>query len=91
MSHSRQLAVQAISGRTRLITEVQRSVPLFETGDHAPDGCGLRVDLAQVSDLTLPFALSNRDRVAELGNVQPYENLAMLIHRLCLSTARPLR
>jgi len=43
---------------------------------HARDG---GIDLAEVPNLATALAIGDRDRIPSLGNVNPDENLAMLV------------
>jgi hypothetical protein len=59
---------------------VQPSVTLLKAADQATNGCCIRADLSDESDLTPPAIFGDRHSVARLGYVQANENFAILLH-----------
>jgi len=53
---------------------------LLQPDDHSADRRWIGIDLAQVSDLTLPTLVGNCHGVTDLGRIQPDKNFAILIH-----------
>src|SRR4030095_16781934 len=77
---SRDLALQAIAGRTRLVAEQQFAVPAGQLAGEAPDRLWRVVDLAQEADLALAALLGQSDRDLQLGGIQTDKHFAFLRH-----------
>src|SRR3954452_17027921 len=94
MPESRDLALQAIAGRTRLVAEQHFAVAAGPRGDEAPDRLGRVVDLAEEADLALAALLGQSDRDLQLGGIQTDKHFAFLRHGSSLvreARGRPTR
>src|SRR3954470_7333866 len=80
MPESRDLALQAIAGRTRLVAEQQFAVSAGQLADEAPDRLWRVVDLAEEADLALAALLGHGDRDLQLGCIQTDKHFASLRH-----------
>src|SRR3954463_9097884 len=80
MPESRDLALQAIAGRTRLVAEQHFAVSAGQRADEAPDRLGRVVDLAEEADLALAALLGQSDRDLQLGGIQTDKHFAFLRH-----------
>src|SRR5215212_5332392 len=94
MPESRDLALQAIAGRTRLVAEQQFAVSAGQLADEAPDCLWRVVDLAEEADLALAALLGQGDRDLQLGGIQTDKHFAFLRHGSSLvreAWRRPIR
>src|SRR3954467_3569617 len=94
MPESRDLALQAIAGRTRLVAEQHFAVSAGQRADEAPDRLGRVVDLAEEADLALAALLRPGDRDLQLGGIQTDKPFAFLRHGSSLvreARRRPIR
>src|SRR5215217_5862508 len=94
MPESRDLALQAIAGRTRLVAEQQFAVSAGQLADEAPDRLWRVVDLAEEADLALAALLGQSDRELQLGGIQTDKHFAFLQHGSSLvreARRRPIR
>src|SRR5215212_2392202 len=94
MPERRDLALQAIAGRTRLVAEQQFAVPAGQLADEAPDRLWRVVDLAEEADLALAALLGQGDRDLQLGGIQTDKHSAYLRHGSSLvreARRRPIR
>src|SRR5215207_7330443 len=80
MPESRDLALHAIAGRTRLVAEHQFAVSIGQLVDEAPDRLWRVVDLAEEADLALAAFLGQGDRDLQLGGIQTDKHFASLRH-----------
>src|SRR3954454_5028165 len=96
MPESRDLALQAIAGRTRLVAEQHFAVSAGQRADEAPDRLWRVVDLAEEADLALAAFLGQGDRDLQLGGIQTQtdKHFAFLRHGSSLvreARRRPIR
>src|SRR5829696_1506718 len=94
MPESRDLALQAIAGRTRLVAEYQFAVSTGQLADETPDRLWRVVDLAEEADLALAAFLGQGDRELQLGGIQSDKHFASLRHVSSLvrkARRRPIR
>src|SRR3982751_6329202 len=94
MPESRDLALQAIAGRTRLVAEQHFAVSAGQRADEAPDRLGRVVGLAEEADLALAALLGQGDRDLQLGGIQTDKHFAFLRHGSSLvreARRRPIR
>src|SRR3954470_15159405 len=94
MPESRDLALQAIAGRTRLVAEQHFAVPAGQLADEAPHRLWRVVDLAEEADLALAALLGQGDRDLQLGGIQTDKHFASLRHGSSLvreARRRPIR
>src|SRR5829696_3467044 len=94
MPESRDLALQAIAGRTRLVAEHQFAVSAGQLADEAPDCLWRVVDLAEEADLALAAFLGQGNRDLQLGGIQTDKHFAFLQHGSSLvreARRRPIR
>src|SRR5215212_11115432 len=94
MPESRDLALQAIAGRTRLVAEQQFAVSAGQLADEAPDRLWRVVDLAEEADLALAPLLGQGNRDLQLGCIQTDKHFAFLRHGSSLvreARRRPIR
>src|SRR3712207_4378365 len=80
MPARRDLALQAIAGRTRLVAEYQFAVSTGQLADETPDRLWRVVDLAEEADLALTAFLGQSDRDLQLGGIQTDKHFAFLRH-----------
>src|SRR4051794_25895046 len=91
MPERRDLALQAIAGRTRLVAEQQFAVSAGQLADEAPHRLWRVVDLAEEADLALAAFLGQSDRDLQLGGIQTDKHLAFLRHGSSLLGVAPRR
>src|SRR3954453_7719001 len=94
MPERRDLALQAIAGRTRLVAEQQSAVSAGQLADEAPHRLWRVVDLDEEADLTLAAFLGQGDRDLQLGGIQTDKHFAFLRHGSSLvreARRRPIR
>src|SRR5215207_1672709 len=94
MPESRDLALHAIAGRTRLVAEQQFAVSAGQLADEAPDRLWRVVDLAEEADLALAALLGQDNRDLQLGGIQTDKHFAFLRHGSSLvreARRRPIR
>src|SRR5215218_1418063 len=94
MPERRDLALQAIAGRTRLVAEQRFAVSAGQLADEAPDCLWRVVDLAEEADLALAALLGQGDRDLQLGGIQTDKHFAFLRHGSSLvrkARRRPIR
>src|SRR5215212_8380730 len=94
MPESRDLALQAIAGRTRLVAEQQFAVSAGQLADEVPDRLWRVVDLAEEADLALAPLLGQGNRDLQLGGIQTDKHFASLRHGSSLvrkARRRPIR
>src|SRR5215210_6262722 len=94
MPESRDLALQAIAGRTCLVAEQQFAVSAGQLADEAPDRLWRVVDIAEEADLALAALLGQGDRDLQLGGIQTDKHFASLRHGSSLvreARCRPIR
>src|SRR3954462_5369524 len=80
MPERRDLALQAIAGRTRLVAKQQSAVSAGQLAGEAPHRLGRVVDLAEEADLALAAFLGQGDRDLQLGGIQTDKHFASLRH-----------
>src|SRR3954451_24423606 len=80
MPESRDLALQAIAGRARLVAEQHFAVSAGQLADEAPDRLWRVVDLAEEADLALAAFFGPGDRDLQLGGIQTDKHFAFLRH-----------
>src|SRR3954471_4446127 len=94
MPERRDLALQAIAGRTRLVAEQHFAVSAGQLADEAPHRLWGVVDLAQEADLALTALLGQGDRDLQLGGIQTDKHSAYPRHGSSLvreARRRPIR
>src|SRR3954469_5485713 len=94
MPESRDLALQAIAGRARLVAEQHFAVSAGQLADEAPDRLWRVVDLAEEADLALAAFFGPGDRDLQLGVIQTDKHFAFLRHGSSLvreARRRPIR
>src|SRR3954447_23843357 len=94
MPERRELALQAIAGRTRLVAEHQFAVSTGQLVDEGPDRLWRVVDLAEEADLALAAFRGQGDRDLQLGGIQTDKHFASLRHGSSLvreARRRPIR
>jgi hypothetical protein len=80
MTEARELAVEPISGRPRLVAERQS---LILSGKLAHQLRGRRasvVDLAEKANLARPTGIRNRNCIAQLRTIESHKSFAMIAH-----------
>src|SRR6202165_4347579 len=80
MTEARDLPVQPVPGRPRLVAERQTLV----LGGELPHQLGRPrpavLDLAEKPDLARPAAIRNRNRITQLRGIESHESFAMIAH-----------
>src|SRR3954463_12648084 len=80
MPERRDLALQAIAGRTRLVAEQHFAVSAGQLAGEAPHRLWRVVDLTQEADLALAAFLGQGDRDLQFGGIQTDKHFAFLRH-----------
>src|SRR3954452_3630750 len=94
MPESRDLALQAIAGRARLVAEQHFAVSAGQLADEAQDRLWRVVDLDEEADLALAAFFGPGDRDLQLGGIQTDKHFAFLRHGSSLvreARRRPIR
>src|SRR5215218_10216317 len=80
MPEGRDLALQAIAGRTRLVAEQQLAVPADQLVHQTPHGLRRVVYVTEETDLALAAVLGHGDGDLQLGGIQTDKHFALLLH-----------
>ena len=80
MPECHNLPIQPITGRPRLVAEMQSAMALLEPAHEFADRGRIGVDLAKIPHLPLSACLRNRHRMLLLGNIHPHKNCAIVLH-----------
>src|SRR5215218_9382397 len=80
MAKSLDLPIQAVAGRTRFVADVQSLIAAGQLAHQLGNGIWRVLELAEVADLTVASGLGNRDRILQLGRVDPDECHTRFLH-----------
>ena len=72
--------IQAVAGRASLVAEMHPLMLGRDPLDQAPHALLGCVHLAEIAHLAPTLAVSNRNSVTHLGNIDPDKNLCRMVH-----------
>jgi hypothetical protein len=80
MPRRQQLSMQAITGRSCFVTEMQSGVTLLQSRDHTAHGRGIGIDLSEEPHFPLSAIPGQRHGMPCLGHIESNENCCILSH-----------
>src|SRR5215217_9206535 len=80
MAKSQDPPIQAVAGRACFIADVQLLIVAGQLAYELRYGIWRVLELAEVADLTVASSLGNRDRILQLGRVDPDERHTRFLH-----------
>jgi hypothetical protein len=80
MAQGHNLSIQSVAGWTGFIAKVQLCVFRSQLPDQSRHTFWRSIELAHVSDLSIPTSVCDRYRVAQLGNIDPNKDFLWRRH-----------